>query len=108
MFPAEVYKQRRSKLKRQMPSGLLLFLGNRESPMNYADNPYRFRQDSNFLYYWGLDAPGLAAIIDVDNDAEIIFGNDLTLDEIVWMGTQPTIRQKCELVGIAQSQPLSK
>ena len=108
MFKTEIYHKRRNILKQKFQSGLLLFLGNQESPMNYTDNTYRFRQDSTFLYYWGLDAPGLAAIIDIDNDTEIIFGNDKTIDEIVWMGPQSTIQEQSELVGVKKSLPFFK
>ena len=71
----------------QVNSGLLLFLGNDESPMNYADNPFHFRQDSTFLYFFGMDSPGLAAVIDLDEEQDTLFGNDLTVEDIVWMGT---------------------
>jgi len=103
MFAAQTYIDRRRKLQNSMQHGLLIFLGNNESPMNYPDNAYRFRQDSSFLYYWGIDAPGLAAILDVDNDTEIIFGHDFTIDEIVWMGPQPTMRERAERVGVKQT-----
>ena len=69
----DTYIRRRAALKREMGSGLLLFLGNNEVGMNYADNTYRFRQDSSFLYFFGLDYAGLAAVIDIDNDTEICF-----------------------------------
>lgn len=72
----ETYIRRRAKLKKNLGSGLLLFLGNDEVGMNYADNTYRFRQDSTFLYFFGLDYAGLAAVIDIDEDREIVFGND--------------------------------
>ena len=88
MFAKETYIARRAKLKQTIGSGLLLFLGNDESGMNYADNTYHFRQDSTFLYFFGLPYAGLSAIIDIDNDREIIFGDELTIDAIVWMGTQ--------------------
>ena len=103
----DTYRQRRAELKREMGGGLLLFLGNAEVGMNYADNTYRFRQDSTFLYYFGLDYSGLAAVIDIDKDAEIIFGNELTIDDIVWTGTQPTLKEKAEVVGITRTLPLS-
>ena len=69
MFPTDTYIQRRERLREQMDSGLLLFLGHDLSPMNCADNPYPFRQDSSFLYFFGLDDPGLAAVIDIDTGA---------------------------------------
>ena len=104
----ETYIRRRAQLKRDMQSGLLLFLGNDEVGMNYADNTYRFRQDSTMLYFFGLDYAGLAAVIDVDEDREIVFGNELTIDDIVWTGTQPSLRDKCEPVGISDVLPMNE
>ena len=100
MFEPKIYINRRRELKKQIGSGLILFLGNNEAPMNYTDNGYRFRQDSTFLYYFGLDFPDLAAIIDVDENKETIFGNDFTIDDIVWMGPQPTIKARAAKSGI--------
>lgn len=105
MFSKETYVQRRAELKRRIRSGVLLFLGNDDCGMNYADNTYRYRQDSTFLYYFGLPFAGLAAVIDVDNDREIIFGDELTIDDIVWMGTQPTLHEKAHSVGVDQVLP---
>ena len=105
MFSKETYKARRAKLKKALGSGLLLFLGNEESGMNYADNTYHFRQDSTFLYFFGLPYAGLSAVIDIDNDREIIFGDELTIDAIVWMGTQPTLKEKSEAAGINEVRP---
>lgn len=104
----ETYIRRRETLKKDMQSGLLLFLGNDEVGMNYADNTYRFRQDSTFLYFFGLDYAGLAAVIDVDADREIVFGNELTIDDIVWTGTQPSLRDKCQPAGISETRPLKE
>ena len=104
----ETYIRRRAQLKRDMGGGLLLFLGNGEAAMNYADNTYRFRQDSTFLYFFGLDYAGLAAVIDVDNDREIIFGNELTIDDIVWTGTMPSLRELAATVGITDVRPMSE
>ncbi len=104
----ETYIRRRAQLKRDMQSGLLLFLCNDEVGMNYADNTYRFRQDSTMLYFFGLDYAGLAAVIDVDEDREIVFGNELTIDDIVWTGTQPSLRDKCEPVGISDVLPMNE
>ena len=108
MFAKDTYIERRRVLKQSIGSGLLLFLGNNESGMNYADNIYPFRQDSTFLYYFASDYAGLAAIIDVDEDKEIIFGDELTIDDIVWTGVQPTIKEKCERVGINDTLPMSQ
>ncbi len=105
MFTKETYINRREQLKKTVASGILLFLGNDECGMNYADNTYSFRQDSTFLYFFGLSYAGLSAIIDIDNDKEIIFGDELTIDDIVWMGTQPTLKEKSERVGVSCTQP---
>ena len=104
----ETYIRRRAQLKRDMGSGLLLFLGNDEAAMNYADNTYRFRQDSTFFYFFGLDYAGLAAVIDIDEDREISFGNELTIDDIVWTGTQPSLREMAATVGISDVRPMSE
>ena len=104
----ETYMRRRAQLKKDVSSGLLLFLGNDEVGMNYADNTYRFRQDSTMLYFFGLDFPGIAAIIDIDEDREIIFGNDLTIDDIVWIGSMPSLKERCEPVGITDVRPMSE
>ena len=105
MFAQEIYIQRRETLKETLRSGLLLFLGNDECGMNYEDNTYDFRQDSTFLYYFGLSYPGLSAIINIDDDQTIIFGDDISIDYIVWMGTQPTLREKSERVGVQTVMP---
>ena len=102
MFAKETYMQRRALLKKNLGSGVLLFLGNDECGLNYEDNTFRYRQDSTFLYYFGLSCAGLSAIIDIDEDKEIIFGDELSIDAIVWMGSQPTLREKCERVGIRE------
>lgn len=108
LFDKSVYKNRRSVLKKNIESGLILFLGNEESSMNYKDNWYPFRQDSNFLYYFGLNTAGLAAIIDVDSGEEIIFGNELTIDDIVWTGPLPTIHEMASEVAVARTEPFNE
>lgn len=108
MFAKETYVNRRAALKKSVGSGLMLFFGNEECGMSYEDNTYHFKQDSSFLYFFGLDYAGLAAIIDIDEDKEIIFGNELTIDDIVWMGTQPTLREKAHRVGIVETRPTSE
>ncbi len=102
LFSADTYRKRRQELKRRMGSGVLLFLGNEQSPMNYGANHYPFRQDSTFLYFFGLDKPGLAATINVDEDTETLFGEELTMDDIVWEGPHPTLVELASLVGITQ------
>ncbi len=104
----ETYIRRRAQLKKDVGSGLLLFLGNDESGMNYADNTYRFRQDSSFLYFFGLDYAGLAAVIDIDNDEEWLFGDDIDVDDIVWMGFTPSVSDLAAAVGVTKTAPLAK
>lgn len=108
MFNKLIYIQRRKTLIEKIGSGLVLLLGNDESPMNYADNGYHFRQDSSFLYYFGIDFPGLTGVIDVDNNQQIIFGNDFTIDDIVWMGPQPSIADRASEAGIEKTLPTSE
>jgi Xaa-Pro aminopeptidase len=108
MFSTRTYIDRRKRLQKDVASGILLFLGNDDYGMNYADNTYHFRQDSTFLYFFGSDYAGLSAIIDIDNDKEIIFGDELTIDHIVWMGTQPTVREKSLQVGVNRTEPSSR
>lgn len=105
MFPCETYESRRSTLMSRFDGGLLLMLGHTESPVNYADNCYPFRQDSSFLYYLGLDQPDLAAVLDVDAGTTVVFGDELTIDHIVWMGDLPSLASRAEKVGVADTRP---
>ena len=105
MFPKETYIKRREELKAKMGSGLLLLLGNDDASCNFEDNTYPYRQDSTFLYYFGLAYAGLNAVIDIDNDREIIFGDELSIDHIVWMGNQPTLHEKAQSIGISDTRP---
>jgi Xaa-Pro aminopeptidase len=107
MFSKETYSDRRKKLISDINGGLLLFLGNSESPMNYTDNTFRFRQDSTFLYFFGVSHPDLAAVLDTETGEEIIFGNDYTIDDIVWMGVQPTIAERAASCGVAKTAPFA-
>ncbi len=103
MFPKEVYVNRRNKLKEKFHSGIAFFPGNNEISFNYSDNPYHFRQDSNFLYFFGIDQPGLAALLDFESGKEIIFGTDVEINDIIWMGAQPKIADLAARVGVNQS-----
>jgi Xaa-Pro aminopeptidase len=107
MFPAQTYVDRRECLKAHFQDGLLLFLGNEDSPMNYTDNAYPFRQDSTFLYYFGIDQPGYAAVIDLDQDRTIVFGHDLSIEDIVWTGSLPTVAELASAVGVQETAPAS-
>lgn len=108
MFETHIYTDRREKLKDKIDSGLILFLGNGDSPVNYAANTYSFRQDSSFLYYFGVDRPGFIATIDIDNNLETLYGNESTIDELVWTGPQSTISDYAEAVGIKRTASTDK
>ncbi len=107
MFSAATYTARRRDLRARFGNGLLLFPGNGETPMNYPANTYPFRQDSTFLYYWGLDEPGLFALIDLDLDREIVFGEDRSLDDEIWMGPCATLATRAAAAGVRETEPLS-
>ncbi len=105
MFSAQTYIQRRHALRAQLNGGVILLLGNEDSSMNYQHNIYPFRQDSSFLYYFGLDQVHLAGWIDIDSGEEILFGDELTLDDIIWTGPLPALKAQAEQVGVSQTSP---
>ncbi len=106
MFDKQIYIDRRNTLKNRVSSGVILFFGNELSPVNYADNEFRFRQDSTFLYYFGVNTPSVAAIIDIDQDKEFVFGDPATLDSVVWTGKLPTLNEQAEVFGVTDVLPL--
>ena len=108
MFETSVYKNRRARLKEKVKSGLVLILGNGEAPANYTDNTYKFRQDSSFLYFFGLNQPGSAGVIDIDSGDEYIFGNDVDMDDIIWMGPQPSVKDMAARVGVSKTAPFAR
>ena len=105
MLTPDTYRARRARLSKAIGSGLVLFLGNDEVGMNYTANVYPFRQDSSFLYFWALDQPGLAAVIDVDARTETVFGDDVTVADVVWSGPQPTIASRAAEAGVKKTAP---
>jgi len=109
MFPPATYRSRRRTLvEHERPdSGLVLLLGNRRSPRNYVDNPHPFRQDGTFLYYFGLDRPDLYGLIDLDAGASTLYGEEATLDDVVWEGEQTALREDAAAVGIDTVDPPS-
>ena len=108
MFSKQTYLSRRNELKRLVGSGVIILFGNNESPCNYPSNAYSpFRQDSSFLYYFGLAQPGLVGVIDVDNDSELLFGDDIDIEDIVWYGSVDSVSQMAASVGVAQTAPMS-
>jgi len=102
MFDKQVYTERRNRLRAKMGSGIILIPGNTESPMNYTDNTYHFRQDSTFLYLFGLDMPGLFGIIDVNEGNDSLFGDDISIDDIIWMGNKPSVKDLAASVGVTK------
>lgn len=108
MFEPSVYKARRDALKQQMSSGIAVFLGNQEASMNYPSNTYKYRQDSNFIYFFGLTVSNLAAIIDFDENREILVGDNLEIDDIIWMGDQPTMRDLADKCAVGETMSMSK
>lgn len=107
MFQASVYANRRARLHQIMKGGIVLLPGNGESAMNYPANTYHYRQDSNFSYFFGLCQPGLVGVIDLDNQKDIIFGDDVDMDDIIWMGPQPTMKDRASLAGVTNVMPVS-
>lgn len=105
MFEASVYKLRRDKLRSHFRDGLILFLGNEYSPINYPGNAYKFRQDSNFLYYFGLSMPHQAGLIDIDGGQDTLFADDVSMDDIIWMGPQPSVSDLAGEVGVSLTRP---
>lgn len=103
MFSSDTYIARRKHLKQHISNGLILLLGNVDVPMNYTDNTYHFRQDSSFLYFFGLDFQRLAGVIDTESGEEIIFGDDVSMEDIIWMGPQVPLAEKAATVGISKT-----
>ena len=106
MFSAETYKQRRAELARRIGNGLVLIAGNSLSPFNYPNNTYSFRQDSTFLYYFGLNIPSLMAVIDAESGEAMLFGDDFTVEDIIWTGPQPCLVELGAQVGVSNCRPL--
>lgn len=108
MFDTIVYTNRRKALKNKGLKGIGIVLGNNDSPMNYTDNTFHFRQDSTFLYFFGLDFQGLAGVVDFDNGQDYIFGNDADIADIIWMGPLVPLKENAAKVGIGNTAPFSK
>ena len=110
MFEASVYANRRRSLLERMSDskGVAIFVGNVDAAMNYRGNDYKFRQDSNFFYFWGIDEPWFAAILDLESGNECLYGNDVDIDDIIWMGPQPSVASKGAAIGCATTAPLGE
>lgn len=107
MFQANIYSNRRAALKKQVTSGIILLPGNTEASYNYPANTFHYRQDSNFLFFFGLNIPDLFGLIDVDADKDYIFGNDFEIDDVIWMGPQPSVKELAAKVAVENTAKLS-
>lgn len=103
MFSKETYTTRRARLKELVGSGLAVFFGNNDSPVNYPANAYKFRQDSSFLYFFGWQRDGLTGVIDIDNDREYLVGDEISIDDIVWYGPVTGVSEMAAQVGVART-----
>ena len=108
MFETSVYKNRRARLKEKVKSGLVLILGNGEAPANYTDNTYKFRQDSSFLYFFGLNQPGFEGVIHIDSGDGYLFGNDVAMDDIIWRAPQTSVKAMAARVGVSLTAPFAR
>ena len=107
MFSKDTYIRRRQELKKLVGKGVIILFGNNESPANYPANSYApMRQDSSFLYYFGQHRDGLVGVIDIDNDEEWLFGDDIDVEDIVWMGYTPSVADLAAEVGISKTAPM--
>ena len=109
MFSKEAYIRRRAELKKLVGNGVIILFGNNEAPANYPANSYApMRQDSSFLYYFGQHRDGLVGVIDIDNDEEWLFGDDIDVEDIVWMGYTPSVADLAAEVGVAKTAPMAE
>ena len=109
MFSKETYIRRRAELKKQVGQGVIILFGNNEAPANYPANAYApMRQDSSFLYYFGQHRDGLVGVIDIDNDEEWLFGDDIEVEDIVWMGYTPSVSDLAAEVGVSKTAPMKE
>ena len=106
LFNKETYTNRRLRLKSQVKEGIIVLFGNNESPVNYPNNSYKFRQDSSFLYFYGQHREGLVGVIDIDNDKEYLIGNDVDIEDIIWCGSVDSVADMASQCGVANSAPM--
>lgn len=107
MFKKDVYKERRNILRQKVGSGIILLPGHEESPMNAPANTFHFRQESSFLYYFGVDMPHFAGVLDIDNHLDYLFGEDISLDDVVWMGSRPSVKEIGDRTGVDKTGTFS-
>ena len=108
MFAKETYVERRKALKNKVGNGIVVIFGNNDAPANYPANAYKYRQDSCFLYFFGLQRDGLVGVIDIDDDKEYIFGDDIDIDDIIWYGSIDSVSELAAQVGVDNSAPMGK
>lgn len=108
MFSAKTYTERRRELRTKIGSGIVLLPGNQPAPNNYPNNAYYFRQDSSFLYYFGLNVPSLVGVIDCDSGEEALYGDDFTVEDIIWTGPQPTVLELGTRAGVTTAFPMAE
>lgn len=108
MFSKDTYQARREALRKEIGRGLIILPGNHEAPCNYPDNTYWFRQDSTFLYFFGLQREDLVGVIDCDNGKDYLFANDYDIDDIIWSGALPSVKELAESVGVTNSGTLAE
>ena len=107
MFDTATYKRRRDELKKLVKEGIIILFGNNESPANFPNNGYfPFRQDSSFLYYYGLQRDGLVGVIDIDNDKDLLIGNDIDIEDIVWYGSVESMEEMRQRCGASETLPM--
>ena len=107
LFSKNTYTERRARLRQLVGHGLIVLMGNNESPMNYPSNTYKFRQDSSFLYFFGQHRDGLVGVIDADSGAETLLGDEIDIDDIVWYGEVTSVVQMAEECGVAHTAPIA-
>lgn len=107
LFSKNTYVERRARLRQLVGHGLIVLMGNNESPMNYPSNTYKFRQDSSFLYFFGQHRDGLVGVIDADSGAETLLGDEIDIDDIVWYGEVTSVVQMAEECGVAHTAPMA-
>lgn len=108
LFDSKTYIERRRILREKVGSGLILFFGNNNAPCNYPANGYTFRQDSSFLYFFGLERDGLVGIIDADSGQEWLLGDDIDIEDIIWTGFVPSVHDLAAQSGVGSSAPLAQ
>ncbi|MBP5642611.1 MAG: aminopeptidase P family protein [Bacteroidales bacterium] len=108
MFTKDFYVKNRAALKKLMNKGIAFFVANDEASMNYPDNTYHYRQDSNFAYFFGLNHPDLVGVIDFESGKEILFGKEVTIDDVIWCGPLPSLQEQGEMIGIKDCRDINR